>query len=246
MAPRAGNRLLVGTSGFSYESWKGIFYPEHIKGEEMLPFYAREFSTVEINSTFYHLPRESTIERWREISPPAFTFAVKGSRYITHRLRLAEAKEPLELFYGRVTGLTEKLGVVLFQMPPSLRRDDDRLESFLGILDPKLRHAIEFRHASWFDDGVYELLGRFNAAFCCQSHPDLPDTVVRTADFLYVRFHGVPSLYASSYSKRELARWAKMIREAAGEKAPVYCYFNNDAEGHAVADARTLRELLGD
>ncbi len=234
----------VGTSGFSYDGWKGIFYPDSIKSEEMFPFYAREFSTVEINSTFYHLPKETTIDRWRELSPPGFTFAVKGSRYITHRLKLADAGEPLELFYSRVGGLGNKLGVILFQMPPSLRRDDERLRKFLGMLDAKRRHAIEFRHGSWFDDGVYELLGRFGAAFCCQSHPRLPETVVRTAGFVYVRFHGVPRLYASDYSKRELSRWARAIREAAGEKAPIYCYFNNDAEGHAVANARTLRELL--
>jgi uncharacterized protein YecE (DUF72 family) len=235
----------VGTSGFSYDSWKGIFYPEGIKSEEMLPFYARTFATVEINSTFYHVPAEKTIERWRGVTPPSFVFAVKGSRYITHRLRLVHVHEPLGLFYSRVKGLGKKLGVVLFQMPPSVRRDDELLADFLGLLDAGVRHAIEFRHESWFDDGVYELLRRFGVAFCCQSHPKMPAVVVRSADFLYVRFHGVPKLYVSNYPENELARWAGMIREAAGGSASVYCYFNNDVDGHAVANARTLHSLLG-
>lgn len=210
----------------------------------MLGFYAEHFTTVEINSTFYRLPRERTIKRWKELVGDPFVFSVKASRFITHRLKLKGANEPLERFYSSVKGLGRKLGVILFQTPPTLKRDDGLLESFLGLLDPRRRHVMEFRDESWFDPDVIGLLRRYRVAFCAQSHPRLPDTLERTSNVVYVRFHGVPKLYTSDYSEAALARWADRIAEAAGRSATVYCYFNNDVEGHAVRNALRLRAML--
>lgn len=244
MAPRKKREIFVGTSGFYYDGWRGIFYPENLKKEKMLSYYAERFSTVEINSTFYHLPKEKTARRWHDRVGTSFVFSVKGSRYITHRRKLKDVKDSLELFYRSIQGLRRKIGAILFQLPPSLRRDNELLRSFLELLDRRRRHVLEFRHESWFETGVYEILRSFGAAFCAQSHPRLPEDFERTSDFLYIRFHGVPKLYTSNYSDAELERWADRIAEASGGTASVYCYFNNDVDGHAVRNAEKMREIL--
>ncbi len=239
-----GMKVYVGTSGFYYEGWRGKFYPEDLPKRDLLHYYSEKFDTVELNSTFYHLPKVSTVEGWRDRVAEGFRFAVKGSRYITHRLKLKDVEEPLSLFMERVSAFGEKLGVILFQLPPSIKRDDELISSFMELLPRGYRYAMEFRHESWFSEGVYELLRKRGVAFCVQSHPKLPGSFQVTADFLYMRFHGVPKLYVSNYSDSELSRWAGLLLEASAGKRDIYCYFNNDVEGHAVTNALSLRKIL--
>jgi len=239
--PSPRPRFRVGTSGFYYEGWLGTFYPEDLKKNAMLPYYAERFDTVELNSTFYHLPKEKTVQGWVDRTPGAFRFAVKGSRFITHRKKLRDVAEPLDLFYERIAPFGRKLGCVLYQLPPSLRRDDDLLNAFLAQLPEKIRHTVEFRHASWFHPEVMEILKRHGVAFCAQSHPGLPDLMEATAPFVYLRFHGVPELYTSNYGDEELQRWANRIRAL---QRDAFVYFNNDFLGYAPVNAMTLRGFL--
>ena len=236
--------VFVGTSGFYYEGWKGKFYPENLAKKKMLEYYSTRFNTVELNSTFYRLPSEKTVKGWKDRVGGDFVFAVKGSRYITHRLKLRDAAGSLSLMFERFRLFGSKLGVVLFQLPPSLKSDPGLLESFLSQLKKGHRYAVEFRHESWFVDRTFEILRKFNAALCIESHPRLPEIFEVTADFIYVRFHGKPQLYTSNYSDKELSRWAERIASLAGGKRDIYCYFNNDVDGHAAANALRLRELL--
>jgi uncharacterized protein YecE (DUF72 family) len=234
----------IGTSGWHYEDWKGIFYPVDLPKSKWLEFYARHFTTVEINNSFYHLPSEKAFVNWREASPEGFVFAVKVSRFITHVKRLKNADEPLQNFLERADLLADKLGPLLYQLPPNMKRNDERLESFLSILPGQYRHVFEFRHESWFDDAVLMVLMRYNAGFCVFDMPDLTSPVVATADFAYIRFHGSGGLYSSSYSDKELTDWAKKIAELGKKVKTVYIYFNNDVAGYAISNARTLIEML--
>jgi len=236
--------IYVGTSGFYYEGWRGKFYPEDLPKSRFLQYYSGNFNTVELNSTFYHLPAVKTVEGWRKKVPKGFKFSVKGSRYITHRLKLQGVGEPFKLFMERVKVFGDRLGVVLFQLPPSLKVDLELLSSFVELFQRKNLFVMEFRHESWFTKEVYELLGEMGVAFCIQSHPRLPESFGVTADFIYARFHGVPRLYVSDYSRSELERWAGILIEASEGKRDIYCYFNNDVEGYAVSNAVLLRELL--
>lgn len=236
--------IYVGTSGFYYDGWRGKFYPDDLPKRKLLQYYSERFNTVELNSTFYHLPRSSTVEVWRTRVDDDFRFSVKGSRYITHRLKLKDAAESLSLFMDRISCFGDKLGVVLFQLPPSLKRDDKLITSFMDLLPGSYRFAMEFRHESWFSEEVCELLRERRIAFCIQSHPKLPDSFYVTADFIYMRFHGVPKLYVSSYSDEELERYSRELADASEGKRDIYCYFNNDVEGHAVDNAITLRRFL--
>jgi uncharacterized protein YecE (DUF72 family) len=236
-------RCLIGTSGWHYEGWRGDFYPEDLPARKWLAFYAECFPTIELNNSFYHLPTEAAFKNWRDATPDNFTFAVKASRFITHVKRLNDIEEPLNNFMSRASLLGDKLGPVLFQLPPGLHRDDARLEEFLEIL-PEGRHAIEFRHDSWFANEVYEALRRRGVAFCVFDMPRLKSPLVATADFIYVRFHGTAERYAGSYPDAALAEWAVNISELAEGLKDVYIYFNNDVGGHALRNATTLRALL--
>ncbi len=229
--------IYVGTSGFYYEGWRGKFYPEDLPKTRFLQYYSG-------NSTFYHLPAVKTVEGWRNKVPEGFRFSVKGSRYITHRLKLKEVEEPLGLFMERVKVFGDRLGVVLFQLPPSLKMDLELLSSFVELLPRRNLFVMEFRNESWFTEEVYDLLRKRGVAFCIQSHPRLPESFGVTADFIYARFHGVPRLYVSDYSQSELERWAGILLDASEGRRDIYCYFNNDVEGHAVSNAALLRELL--
>jgi uncharacterized protein YecE (DUF72 family) len=234
----------IGTSGWHYEDWKGLFYPVDLTKSRWLEFYARHFPTLELNNSFYHLPSEKAFVNWREASPKGFVFAVKVSRFITHIKRLKNAEEPLQNFLERAGLLVDKLGPLLYQLPPSMKRDDERLESFLSMLPSQYRHVFEFRNESWFDDEVLKVLMRYNAGFCVFDMPGLTSPVVATADFAYVRFHGSAGLYSSSYSDKELAEWAKKIAELGEKLKAVYVYFNNDVAGYALSNARTLTRFL--
>jgi uncharacterized protein YecE (DUF72 family) len=235
----------IGTSGWHYEHWRGIFYPEELPKARWLEFYTRHFTTVEINSSFYRLPSENAFASWYENSPADFVFSVKVSRYITHIKRLRDAGEAVDKFIDRAKSLKEKLGPLLYQLPPNMHRNDEVLEAFLATLPRGFRHVFEFRHQSWFESGVFETLHKYNAGFCVFDMPYLTPPLVATADFAYIRFHGSTSLYSSNYSDRELTLWAKKIKDLAAGLKAVYIYFNNDVEAFAVKNALSLSRYLG-
>jgi len=234
----------IGTSGWYYEHWRSNFYPERLDKAGWLEFYARHFTTVELNNSFYRLPSEAAFAAWRDSSPPDFTFAVKVSRFITHIKRLRNLGDAVEKFVSRAKILGSKLGPLLFQLPPNMHRNDEVMESFLTTLPRGLKHVFEFRHQSWLDEGVFEILRRYNVGFCVFDMPEVTCPLVATADFAYIRFHGSTGLYFSCYSDEEMASWAKRLaRLSVGLKA-TYVYFNNDAEAFAISNARTLGTYL--
>lgn len=238
-------RILIGTSGWTYPSWRGVFYPEDLPSRRYLEFYAREFPTTEVNYSFYHLPKPETYAKWAAQVPGDFVFSVKASRLITHTKRLKEVEEPWETFVGNARSLGPHLGPILLQFPPSFRCDRNRLATFLKTAgSSQVPLVFEFRHESWFVEEVYRLLKRHNAALCIADSPNYPRRDVVTADFVYLRFHGRTQLFASRYSDAELAEEAKAITRYRKAGLDVYVYFNNDALGHAVANGRTLQRLL--
>ena len=239
-------RYFVGTSGWHYDHWRHQFYPEGLAKAKWLEFYATHFTTVEINNSFYRLPSEAAFAVWRDSSPGDFAFAMKVSRFITHIKRLKNTQEAVGNFISRARVLGKKMGPLLYQLPPNMHRDDDRLDSFLSALPRGLKHVIEFRHQSWLGDGIFEILHKHNAGLCVFDMPSFSCPLVATADFAYVRFHGSASLYSSSYSDEELAGWAKKLINLARNLEAVYIYFNNDAEAFAVKNAMTLRGFLQD
>ena len=237
-------KYYVGTSGWHYEHWRGRFYPVDLPKSKWLEFYARSFGTVELNNSFYRLPSEKAFANWRDSSLDGFVYAVKVSRFITHIKKLRDVEGALEKFLDRAKLLGEKLGPLLYQLPPNLHRNDSVLEEFLSILPKDLSHVFEFRHESWLDKGVFDLLHKYNAGLCIYDMPDFTTPLEATADFVYVRFHGSTWLYGGSYSDEELSGWAKNISKLAQGKKAVYVYFNNDAEAFAVHNAQTLERML--
>ena len=235
----------IGCSGWSYQHWRGVVYPEGLAQRRWLEHYATLFDTVEVNATFYRLPRRDAVAAWVETVPEEFVFAVKASRYLTHVRRLRDLGAGLDRFYERVAPLVRspKLGPVLWQLPPTFHRDEDRLAQALDRLPPG-RHAFELRHPSWFEPDVYSLLREHGAALVIGDHPARPFQAHElTAAWTYVRFHHGSRGRRGNYSARELGDWAKRIRSWRFH-AEVLAYFNNDWEGFAVANARELRRLL--
>jgi len=233
----------IGTSGWHYDHWRDRFYPSGLPKSGWLGFYARHFNTLEVNNSFYRLPTENAFAHWRDSSPPGFTFAVKVSRFITHVKKLRDADEPLQTFLSRAGILGAKLGPLLYQLPPNLKRDDDRLASFLSLLPSDLQHAFEFRNESWFDEGVFRILRDHNAALCIYDMGSEPSAVVATGDFAYFRFHGSARMNGC-YGDDELREWARKIARIGAEVKSVFVYFNNDAEGFALKNAEQLTESL--
>ena len=239
-------RYYIGTSGWHYDHWRGTFYPSELSKPGWLVFYARTFATVELNNSFYRLPSEKAFAGWQDSTPETFAFAVKVSRFITHVKRLRNAEEPVANFLSRAKLLGEKLGPLLYQLPPNLHRNDSLLESFLSMLPGDLRHVFEFRHESWHTQDVFDLLRRHNVGFCIFDMPGLTTPLEVTADFAYVRFHGSTWMYGGCYSDEELDDWAHRITKLAQDVKAVYVYFNNDAEGFAVRNAVTLTKRLNE
>jgi uncharacterized protein YecE (DUF72 family) len=237
----------IGCSGWNYKHWRnGVFYPPRLPSRRWLEFYAEHFDTVEVNATFYRLPRPSAVANWVSQSPPGFLLTIKMSRYVTHVKRLRELAPSLRLFYSTIAPLvgTPKFGPVLWQFPRSFRRNDERLQDALEQL-PAGRHAFEFRHASWFVPETYEALRRHGAALVIGDHPERPfQTHELTADWTFARFHYGSRGRGGNYSERELDEWAGRIRSWR-ESADVYAYFNNDWEGYAIRNARGLKKRLG-
>lgn len=235
-------RVLVGTSGFVYPHWKGILYPEDLPQRLWLDHYAREFPTVELNTTFYRLPRAESVERWRAESPPGFVFAAKGSRYLTHQKRLLDPQPSLARYFEPVSLLRRKLAVVLWQLPPRWKANPERLLAFLAALPRRFRHAVEFRDESWYEPAICDVLDRHRAAFCEHDLVRLRPPRL-TGGFRYVRFHGNAGKYQGRYGARALAPFAREISRYARE-GDAFVYFNNDVGGQAVLDARELTALL--
>jgi uncharacterized protein YecE (DUF72 family) len=235
----------VGCSGWNYDSWRGRFYPDGLPPRRWLAEYARHFETVEVNATFYRLPSVKAVQGWVEQTPSDFVFAVKMSRYVTHVKRLRELPPSLELFYARIEPLVRsaKLGPVLWQLPPTFSRDDDRLGAALAAL-PAGRHAFEFRHPSWFDPDVMKLLGGHNVALVIADRPEIRafQTHDLTTDWTFVRFHAGTRGRRGNYSETELKEWTARIRSWPVNES--FVYFNNDWEGFAPRNARRLRALL--
>lgn len=238
------SRVWIGTSGWSYTHWRERFYPRGLAGKHWLSHYSRAFPTVEINATFYRLPKTETVTGWREQTPEGFLFAVKASRYITHILRLGGAADAWHTFAERIGPLEDKLGPLLFQLPPQMAADPERLKQFLALLPRGGRYTLEFRHQSWFDATIYRILERNSVALCLSSSPTYPLVDRVTAHFVFVRMHGGQVLYGSRYSTGELCRWADRLAEYADGGLDCYVYFNNDAFAFAVENARELTELL--
>jgi uncharacterized protein YecE (DUF72 family) len=235
--------LWVGTSGWVYPHWRGIFYPPKLPGYQQLAYYAARFDSVEVNYSFYRLPERGVFERWRQQAPPRFLFAVKGSRYLTHLKKLKEPAEPLGRLLERAGGLGEKLGPILFQLPPNWPLDLERLTRFIEALQayPTQRFALEFRHPSWLSPSVYALLERGGVALCLPISPKVPLELRLTAPWTYLRFH--VGQQGWGFTDAELAIWSQRLAifRAAGQDC--YVYFNNDPGGHALRDAERLRQM---
>ena len=234
----------VGTSGWSYQHWRGVFYPQDLRRGQELEHYTTVFDTVELNSSFYHIPQPQTAAGWYERTPQDFLFAVKGSRFISHRRKLADCQEPLQRLMEALQPMQEKVGLILWQLPPGLHCDVSRLDDFLQLRPAEQRWTWEFRHESWFCDEVYALLQEHNCALVWADTPKYPLETVVTTDFLYARLHGHEQLYASNYSDEQLRWWANQLMEAAGEDRDIFVYFDNDAEGYAPHNALALRQIL--
>ena len=231
----------VGTSGWQYTDWRGVFYPERLPPDRWLERYAEAFSVVEVNNSFYRLPELATFERWRERTPTGFTFAVKASRFLTHLKRLRDAEDGVRLLLQRTAGLGDKLGPLLFQLPPRFPVDVPRLRTFLGSVPRSVRCAWEFRDPSWLIDDVFELLDEASCALVLADRPGFRGPTIVTGGWSYVRFHQGSRL-GPDYRRDKLRRWAERI--AALPASDVWAFFNNDPGGAAVRDARFLRETL--
>ncbi len=232
--------VVIGTSGWTYDHWRGVFYPENLPRTRWFDYYAQRFASVEVNYSFYRLPAERTIASWRDRAPEGFVFALKGSRLISHQLRLRNCEQALTRFQDRVVGLRDRLGVILWQLPPDLSRDGPLLDDFLDMASPTVRIAVEFRHASWLHPSIYSILRDQDAALVWVSSQSMPRDLTRTAGFVYARFHGLSGGFAHDYTTDELEPWVASLRQDDG-----FAYFNNDASGRAPENAALLREMLG-
>jgi len=233
----------IGTSGWVYPHWRGVFYPPELPQSRWYGHYSQCFETVEINYSFYRLPSEKVFDRWQAQAPVGFVYALKANRYLTHLKRLQDIAEPLERFLSRARRLGDKLGPILWQLPPRWHADRVRLENFAALLSPDLTHVFEFRDPSWFTPTVRKVLERFGLGFCIFDLPGLPCPLWVTGDMIYLRFHGIGQRYVGGYGPEGLRLWAERIQDWLVEGRTVYAYFNNDANGQAVTDAQTLRIL---
>jgi uncharacterized protein YecE (DUF72 family) len=232
----------IGCSGWSYRHWRGVVYPRGVPAKRWLETYAGIFDTVEVNNSFYHLPSADALRAWRDGTPHEFRFAMKCSRLITHNKRLANSEDLLDTFFERARLLGDRLGPLLYQLPPNFKRNDERLADFLALLPPDLLHVFEFRERSWWHEDVYRLLRRHNAAFCVYNMGAVSTPLVTTCDQAYIRFHGPAAVFASGYTEAQLSSWARRISSLDVNRA--WVFFNNDAHGHAPRDAVRLRERL--
>ncbi len=236
----------IGCSGFHYKDWKGPFYPIDLPQRKWFDFYCEHFNTLELNVTFYRFPQLSFLQNWYQKSPAGFRFSVKAPRAITHYKKFNDTTDVITDFYDTINnGLQEKLGPVLFQLPPSYSYDTEKLEHIISSLNPTFKNVVEFRHVSWWRNDVYKELAKHDIAFCGMSHPSLPDDVIENTNTVYYRFHGAPDLYRSRYSIAFLKQVANAIKNCAGT-TEAWCYFNNDYDAIGVINAKEMIGLVGD
>jgi uncharacterized protein YecE (DUF72 family) len=236
--------IRIGTSGWHYNHWRGNFYPEGLPSGEWLRHYLRSFDTVELNATFYRLPKPETATLWRRQTPPGFLFAVKASRFITHIKRLGDPKQTLKLWLNWTQRLKERLGPLLIQLPPRWHLNLERLAAFLKALPPRrAQYVMEFRDPTWFTPEVYALLKRHDVSLCIYHLKDHSTPEILTSRLVYVRFHGLAK-YGGNYPTEFLKRWAEKIDGWRNENRQVYAYFNNDVGGFAPKNALELRRML--
>jgi len=235
--------IWVGTSGWQYKDWRGVLYPEKLPQRVWLEHYAERFATVELNNAFYRLPALETFKGWRERTPDGFVMAVKASRYLTHVRRLRDPAQPVATLMERAAGLGDRLGPILLQLPPTLPADAGALSATLSAFPPGQRVAVEPRHETWWSDEIRAVLERHNAALCWADRLGPITPPWRTADFGYVRFHAGSEDLWPRYTRDTLAAWIGRIADAFDADTDVYAYFNNDPDGVAVSDARTLASL---
>jgi uncharacterized protein YecE (DUF72 family) len=238
-------KINIGTSGWVYNHWKGIFYPEVIPGKDMLNFYSKKFNTVEINYTFYKLPKIEDVINWVKNSPDNFLFSVKASRFITHMKNLKDPQESTKRFFEIIENFNNKLGPILFQLSPHWHINSDRLENFLEKIPSNFLYTFELRHKSWFNKEIYDILKKYNVALCFHDYSVKRTPIEVTSEFIYIRFHGSEGGYFGYYNRKELEWWAKKIKEWDKENLPVFVYFNNDAFGNAIKNAIELKDMLG-
>jgi uncharacterized protein YecE (DUF72 family) len=233
----------VGTSGYQYDHWRGVLYPDDEPKRRWFELYSREFDSVEINNTFYNLPQASTFNDWADEAPDDFLFVLKYSRYGTHMKRLKDPGSHVDHFIRRARRLGDKLGPILVQLPPNFKADASRLDQFLKAVPDDCRWSLEFRNSDWLRDEVYDVLGRHNAGLCIhdmiEDHP-----YVITADWIYLRFHAAQ--HNGNYPYQALSAAARRIKRHLADGLDVFAYFNNDAGGHAIHNARDLRRYVTD
>ena len=236
------NQYFLGCSGFYYNHWKGTFYPEKLPKTKWLQYYADHFNTLEVNNTFYRFPSESLLLGWYRKTPANFRFFLKANRAITHTRKFHNTEQTTASFYKLAYLLKEKLLGVLFQLPPFMHKNLDLLEKIASQVDVGTTNVVEFRHQSWWDREVYDLMQKHGLVFCTVSASQLPETLVKTASEVYVRFHGKDGWYQHNYPQQELEEWARKIQQQNARR--VFCYFNNDFNANATKNCQTLKKLL--
>jgi uncharacterized protein YecE (DUF72 family) len=238
-----GHEILIGTSGWSYKHWRNTFYPEDLKIKDQFEYYQRFFNTVEINNTFYRVPEKSTFLKWKSAVPPGFRYVIKANRFITHMKKLHDPGESLSDFLGRAELLEEKLGAILFQLPPGLKANFLLLKEFLRLLPRGNRYVFEFRNPDWYKKEIYSLLEENNCGFCIYELAGHLSPEEITADFVYLRLHGPGNKYQGSYSDETLSEWSAKCRKWL-KKKDVFVYFDNDEKGYAAFNAIKLKSLM--
>jgi uncharacterized protein YecE (DUF72 family) len=239
------SKVWIGTSGWTYDGWRGPFYPEDVRKKDWLAFYGTQFPTTEINGSFYRTPSLEAVRGWRDQTPKNFLFAWKASKFITHWKRLTEKCEnSIELMETRLKALSPKVGPVLFQLPPQFSKNRDRLASFLKMLPRCYPYAFEFRHQSWYEDDILGLLREHDVSLCLSDHHDAPSPWEVTARHVYVRGHGPGGRYKDNYPEKTLRAWARDIAKWKRQRRTVFVYFDNDQKSAAPTDAKRLMELV--
>ena len=234
----------IGCSGFHYKDWKGHFYPDGLPQRLWFDFYCEHFKTLELNVTFYRFPQFSFLQNWYNKSPADFRFSVKAPRAITHYKKFNDTNDLITSFYDTINqGLQEKLGPVLFQLPPSFTYDNEKLERIISSLNPAFKNVLELRHTSWWNKQVYQKLAEHNITFCGMSHPTLPNDVIQNTSIVYYRFHGVPNLYRSPYSKDFLQNVINQVKQNLAINEGWF-YFNNDYDAVGVRNANDMISLI--
>ncbi len=238
------NRIRIGCSGWNYRHWRELFYPKGLPQRLWFDFYAEHFDTVEINNSFYRLPKAETFEKWRDQAPPGFCYAVKANRFLTQAKKLKDCAEPLARMMPPFRALGDRLGPILYQLPPRFRINLERLAEFLELAPKDVTNVFEFRDPSWYEDETYALLEKHGASFCVHDMKGSATERIAVGPAAYVRFHGGVGKYWGRYSDEALLSWTDWLVEQARAGRTCWCYFNNDIHAHAIHDAQTLKAMV--